>query len=78
MISYYVEESSGRKKEVHTHALPAVCHSSILQGVVPLKNWPSKMDLFLKFMLKTFEIQTFFFGYKPSLGSSLAHIKKIF
>ena len=30
------------------------------------------MDIFLNFMLKTFEIQTFF-GYNPLLGSSLAH-----
>ena len=49
----------------------------ILQGVGHMKNWPSKMDLFLKFMLKTFEIQTFF-GYNPLLGSYLAHIKKYF
>ena len=42
-----------------------------------MKNWPSKMDLFLKFMLKNFEIQTFF-GYNPLLGSYLAHIKKYF
>ena len=35
------------------------------------------MDLFLSFMLKTFEIETFF-GYNPLLGSSLAHIKKYF
>ena len=42
-----------------------------------MKNWSSKMDIFLNFMLKTFEIQTFF-GYNPLLGSSLAHIKKYF
>ena len=78
MISYYCWREFWEKEgSAHTHALPAVCHSSIIQGVVPLKNWPSKMDLFLNFMLKTFEIQTFF-GYNPSLGSSLAHIKKYF
>ena len=42
------------------------------------KNWPSKMDLFLNFILKTFEIQTFF-GFNQSLGSFfLSRIKKIF
>ena len=35
------------------------------------------MDLFLKFILKTFEIQTFF-GYNPLLASYLEHIKKYF
>ena len=49
----------------------------ILEGVGHMKNWPSKMDLFLELMLKTFEIQTFF-GYNPLLGSYLAHIKKYF
>ena len=56
---------------------PAVYSNPILEGVRHMKNWPSKMDLFLKFMLKTFEIQTFF-GYNPLLGSYLAHIKKYF
>ena len=51
--------------------------SPILPAVGHMKNWSSKMDIFLNFMLKTFEIQTFF-GYNPSLGSSLAHIKKYF
>ena len=34
--------------------------SATSQGVGHMKNWPSKMDIFLEFMLKTFEIQTFF------------------
>ena len=35
------------------------------------------MDIFIKFMLKTFEIQPFF-GYNPLLGSSSAQIEKYF
>ena len=66
------------KGRMHTHMhCPAVYSGSILQGVTHMKISSSKMDIPLKFMLKTFEIQTFF-GYNPLRGSYLAHMKKYF
>jgi hypothetical protein len=45
------------KGRMHTHMhCPAVYSRSIVQGVGHMKNALSKMDLSLKFMLKTFEI----------------------
>ena len=49
------------KGRMHTHMhCPAVYSRSIVQGVRHMKNALSKMDLSVKFMLKTFEIQTFY------------------
>merc|ERR1711974_38193 len=67
----------GERRNMHTPMhCPLHYSNPILPGVGHMKNWSSKTDIFLNFMLKTFEIQTFF-GYNPLLGSSLAHIKKI-
>ena len=51
----------GERRNMHTHMhCPAVYSGSILQGVTHMKISSSKMDIPLKFMVKTFEIQTFF------------------
>jgi len=65
----------GERSNMHTPMhCPEVNSNPILEGVGHMKNWPFKMDIFIKLMLKTFEIQTFFFGYNLLVGSSLTHI----
>ena len=64
------------KGRMHTHMhCPAVYSRFIVQGVGNMKNGPSKMDLSLKFRLKTFEIQTFFIH---SIIGKFFNIKKYF
>ena len=68
----------GERRNMHTHMhCPAVYSGSILQGVTHMKISSSKMDIPLKFMVKTFEIQTFFLDTIHYWEVFLSHIKNI-